>query len=133
MLPAKLISGGSIAVQGLFFLYNVAPGDANADGAVDVSDLAVLGTNYGTIGGAGWADGDFNLDVCVDISDLAILGSHYGYNAGGGAQYYDIFDENTELQRDLPLTKHTPEPLTMLAVGMGIAGLAGYVRKRRRV
>ena len=26
-----------------------------------------------------------------------------------------------------------PEPMTMLAVGMGIAGLGGYIRKRRRV
>ena len=24
-----------------------------------------------------------------------------------------------------------PEPMTMLAVGMGIAGLAGYIRKRK--
>ncbi len=129
MLPAELTSGGAIAVQVLFFLYNVAPGDANNDGSVDGSDLNLLLTNWNSIGGADWFHGDFNLDKCVDGSDLNILLSHFGYQATDGS-LHDIFDESTEVQRNLPLTKHTPEPLTMLAVGMGIAGLAGYVRRR---
>ena len=130
MLPEELTSGGPIAVQDLFFLYNVVPGDANNDGSVDGSDLSLLLTNWNSVGGAGWFNGDFNLDGCVDGSDLSILLSHFGYSAPGGAQY-DIFDAGTEVQRNDPLTKHTPEPLTILAVFTGIAGLAGYIRRRR--
>ncbi len=129
-LPPELIAGPSIAVQNLFFLYNVAPGDANADGAVGVGDLGILASNYGTVGEAQWATGDFNLDACVGVGDLGILASHYGYQAPEGC-LYDIFDENTKILNNDPLTKHTPEPLTVLAVGMGIAGLAGYIRKRK--
>ncbi|MEA1950793.1 MAG: hypothetical protein U9N87_05380 [Planctomycetota bacterium] len=53
------------------------PGDANDDGVVDVSDLGILATNYGTIGGAGWANADFNGDGNVDVSDLGVLASNY--------------------------------------------------------
>ncbi|MCK4625511.1 MAG: PEP-CTERM sorting domain-containing protein [Phycisphaerae bacterium] len=129
MLPAELTSGGAIAVQCLFFLYNVAPGDANNDGWVDIEDFGILRNNFG-LPGVGWAEGNFNLDGQVDLRDFFILKSHYGYHAPDGS-LHDIFDEYTEVQRNLPLTKHTPEPLTMLGVFMGIAGLAGYVRKRK--
>ena len=132
MLPPELTSAPAIAVQGLFFLYNVAPGDANADGLVDVFDLAALANSYGMVGGAAWAGGDFNLDANVDVFDLAILGSHYStYSAPGGAEY-DIFDAFTMVDRNLPLTNHGPEPATMLGVLAGLTGLAGYVHRRRR-
>ncbi len=54
------------------------PGDANENGSVDVSDLGILATNYGTIGGAVWAEGDFTGDGNVDVSDLGILATNYG-------------------------------------------------------
>ena len=54
------------------------PGDANGDGSVDVSDLGILATNYGTIGGMVWADADFTADGNVDVSDLGILATNYG-------------------------------------------------------
>ena len=131
MLPPRLISSGPIAVQGLFFLYNVAPGDANNDGTVDDCDLSLLLTNWNTIGGADWFSGDFNLDKCVDDSDLSILLSHFRYQAAGGCTY-DIFDEGTIVARNDPLTEHTPEPITLIGVFMGLLGVAGYIRKRRR-
>ncbi len=53
------------------------PGDANGDGVVDVTDLGILATNYGT-GGAQWHDGDFTGDNQVDVSDLGILATYYG-------------------------------------------------------
>ncbi len=98
---------------------------------MDVGDLGILAGNYGAVGGVGWTNADFNLDGCVDVGDLGILAGHYGYNADGEAQY-DIFDAGTEVMRNVSLTKHTPEPLTMLAVFTGIAGLAGYIRRRRK-
>ena len=39
-----------------------APGDANNDGKVDVSDLGILAANYGITSGATWGQGDFNTD-----------------------------------------------------------------------
>ena len=130
MLPPELTSSGPIAVQGLFFMYNIAPGDANNDGAVSYMDLGILATHYGAVGPeACWTTADFNLDGRVDYIDLGILASHYGYSAAGGAQY-DMFDEYSTLDRNLPLTEHTPEPATILSVFAGLAGLAGYIRRR---
>ena len=54
------------------------PGDFNTDGAVDVSDLGILATNYGTTSGMTWGDGDANGDGAVDVSDLGILATNYG-------------------------------------------------------
>jgi len=59
------------------------PGDANEDYVVDVLDLGILATNYGTTDLATWAMGDFNDDFKIDVIDLGILATHYG--AGGGA------------------------------------------------
>ncbi|MBN2296420.1 MAG: autotransporter-associated beta strand repeat-containing protein [Pirellulales bacterium] len=53
-------------------------GDANVDGTVDVSDLGILATNYGTGGGHVWEQADFNGDGFVDVSDLGILATNYG-------------------------------------------------------
>ena len=57
---------------------DVTPGDANEDGSVDVSDLGILATNYGTTTGMGWGQGDFNEDGAVDVSDLGVLATNYG-------------------------------------------------------
>ncbi|MBN2295239.1 MAG: hypothetical protein JXM70_22605 [Pirellulales bacterium] len=53
------------------------PGDANRDGTVDVSDLGVLASHYGTGSGAEWGDGDFTGEGCVDVCDLGLLAAHY--------------------------------------------------------
>ena len=55
-----------------------APGDANGDSRVDVSDLGILAANYGMTAGATWDKGDFNGDGKVDVSDLGILAANYG-------------------------------------------------------
>ncbi len=50
--------------------------DATGDGQVDLSDLAVLLSQFGS-GGAGLAS-DFNEDGTVDLSDLALLLALFG-------------------------------------------------------
>ncbi|MFQ5806064.1 MAG: FG-GAP repeat domain-containing protein [Phycisphaerae bacterium] len=53
-------------------------GDLDGDCDVDLSDLAVLLSNYGTTGGASYEDGDLDGDGDVDLTDLAELLSVYG-------------------------------------------------------
>ncbi|MEO0530279.1 MAG: hypothetical protein AAF266_06835 [Planctomycetota bacterium] len=56
-------------------------GDANGDGSVDLLDLDILGSNFGTMGGATFGDGDFNGDGNVDLLDLDVLGANFGATA----------------------------------------------------
>ena len=43
-----------------------------------------------------------------------------------------IFAQDAVLYEDFAEFQVIPEPMTMLAVGLGITGLGGYIRKRRR-
>ena len=49
-------------------------GDANNDSAVDLLDLSILATWWGTTN----TDADFNSDGTVDLLDLSILASAWG-------------------------------------------------------
>ena len=62
-------------------IHHAMGGDANLDGKVDISDMAILGTYYGTMSGMTWGNGDFSGDGAVDVSDNAILGTNYDYDA----------------------------------------------------
>lgn len=53
------------------------PGDANNDGAVNSSDLAIFSFNWGKTGMT-FAQGDFNADGTVNSNDLAILSFNWG-------------------------------------------------------
>lgn len=53
-------------------------GDANFDGTVDLLDLSLLASNFGTTTGALWTQGDFNFDGTVDLLDLSALASNFG-------------------------------------------------------
>jgi hypothetical protein len=52
------------------------PWDVNLDGVVDVSDLAVVGSQFGQKGVG--LSGDVNGDGTVDIQDLALISKHFG-------------------------------------------------------
>lgn len=52
------------------------PGDANADGIVNLLDLDILGANWQS-SPADLADGDFNGDNVVNLLDLDILGANW--------------------------------------------------------
>lgn len=54
------------------------PGDLDGDQDVDLSDLATLLSNFGTLSGAARADGDLDADGDVDIADLALLLANFG-------------------------------------------------------
>lgn len=80
-------------------------GDANLDGAVDVSDLGALATSWQTT--AGWAGGDFNNDGFVDVSDLGILATNWQVGVG----------ETPLLLSDL--ISVVPEPSSIVFLGLG--------------
>jgi probable HAF family extracellular repeat protein len=98
------------------FRVQLLPGDANLDGKVDINDLTIVLTNYGTSSGVGWSTGDFNADGKVDINDLTIVLSNYGQSlsaAAGGPSA-------------------APEPGTLvLTLAAGLLGLLAYVRRKR--
>src|SRR5256885_2823964 len=50
------------------------PGDLNNDNTVNVTDMSILLSNYGTANTAA----DINTDGTVNILDMSILLSHYG-------------------------------------------------------
>lgn len=50
--------------------------DVNGDGTVDISDLALVSSNFGKTDEG--ITGDVNDDGIVDISDLVLVGGHFG-------------------------------------------------------
>ncbi len=66
------------SVSGVYSPGELLPGDANADGTVDVTDLGILATHYGASGGMVWTEADFTGDGNVDVSDLGVLATNYG-------------------------------------------------------
>lgn len=54
------------------------PGDLDGDNAVGLGDLAILLSNFGTVGGMDPSDGDLDNDDDVDLGDLALLLALFG-------------------------------------------------------
>jgi hypothetical protein len=98
---------------------------------VDFADYQMLETGFGQAGG--WGQGDFNLSGWVDFADYQMLETHFGYAAAAGGSQCDMFDSLTSVDRNVPLTNHTPEPMTMVTALLAISGLGVYLRKRTRV
>ena len=55
---------------------NVYPWDVNNDGVVDISDLALVGSQFGETGED--IVGDVNSDDVVNIADFEMVGNHFG-------------------------------------------------------
>jgi hypothetical protein len=78
--------------------------DFNGDGVVDLTDLTIMGSNYGGEGKYTY-EGDADENGVVDLTDLTIMGSQYG-------------------QADPPSGgSGVPEPATMALLAVGGAAL----------
>ncbi len=104
---------------------NLYDGDANMDGAVDITDLGTLATNWQT-GGQSWLGADFTGDDFVDISDLGILATNWqlGVPAGASIGSFDAALASVGLSGVA-----VPEPASMSMLVL----LAGAAARRRRV
>jgi hypothetical protein len=85
------VSGGAQAMPDLTLL----GGDANGDSAIDTSDAAVIGGQYGNSGGSITdARADINADDSVDILDLTLMGGNYNYSTDPvkfASGYYEAY------------------------------------------
>ena len=81
-------------------------GDADLDGKVDGSDLAIMATNW--LGAGNWLLADFTGDTVINGSDLAIMATNWNFGVSGGSP--------------------VPEPTTLILLGIGAVTL---IRRRR--
>src|SRR5438105_13165153 len=72
--------GGYLLLRSLAAPNPNLPGDLNNDNSVNVTDLSILLSNYGTTN----STADINTDGTVNVLDLSILLSHYGQTYSGG-------------------------------------------------
>jgi hypothetical protein len=105
------------------------PGDANADRAVNFSDLVALAQNYGDASGvARWSQGDFTEDGNVNFADLVMLAQNYGTAAAEevAAQYGPAFASDWAAAREVAANS-VPEP----GAGVLIVGVCAMLMRRR--
>ena len=108
------------------------PGDANLDGKVDVSDLAILAANYRKHVTGGWTQADFNNDGVVDVKDLAILAANYRYGVASDVvpAYNGLDAAALELLSQAGATA-IPEPGALVLLVAGLLGLLFYAWRKR--
>ena len=76
----RLLDGNADGTGGDDYLNVIVvamPGDANADGQVNIADLRSVISGFGSAT-PGWSDGDFNSDGVVDGADYITVKQRYG-------------------------------------------------------
>lgn len=80
--PASMLGEMFLDLNPLYDVSQAYPaivGDADRDGDVDLTDLAILASNWNQpVTGDGWAQGDFSDNGLVDLIDLAMLAGNWG-------------------------------------------------------
>lgn len=72
-------AGGAVVDMGAYeFQGSTCFGDLTGDNQINLADLSVLLGNYGTAGGATYADGDLDGNGAVNLADLGELLGRYG-------------------------------------------------------
>jgi len=97
----------------------MSAGDANVDGNVDLSDLAILAGNWQGVDKA-FSTGDFSQDGLVDLSDLAILAGQWNTTVNSMS-----FEQAVQ---SFPQLTAVPEPASLGFLSLGALAL---LRRRR--
>ncbi|MHC4562606.1 MAG: SdrD B-like domain-containing protein [Planctomycetota bacterium] len=87
-------------------ILNTEYGDANLDGYVDATDLAIFKANFG--GPGTWAQGNLNGDGYIDATDLAIFKSTFGF--ARPAEPAPPVGESVPAAMTLSTTNYSPLP-----------------------
>lgn len=78
----KNLDGITDATDRKWVYFTALPGDFTCDGVVDISDLAIFNSAYGSCSGDPTYNefADFDHSGCVDLVDLALFNSSFGSN-----------------------------------------------------
>jgi PEP-CTERM motif len=84
---SKIFTGDSVTITltgpNEYNMLDIPPGDANADGVVNIFDINLVSSNWNT----GGPTGDVNGDQIVNIFDINLISSHWGETGTGELQY----------------------------------------------
>lgn len=128
------VNGYSVGATDYVVKYT-ASGDADLNGIVDDTDVAVIGLTYdnGSTTGHHWYEADFNYDGIVSDDDVAIIG--LSYNPDGtplSPAYYaplgESYAQTAEFSQTATATV-VPEPAMVGLVVLG--GMVGLRRRRK--
>lgn len=137
LLVAPANANGETYAPGDYIIKYTAAADADLNGVVDDTDVAVIGLTYSQGGTTGrhWYEGDFNYDGRVNDDDVAILG--LSYNPGGvplKPAFYTALAEQygAEFAAAFDASAHTTVPEPALLGPVIFSAIALLRRKRGR-
>ena len=85
-------------------LEHLQTSDVNADGVVNILDLTLVATNFGTTPAAAQPlNIDVNADGTVNILDLTLVASHFGSRSGIPFEVTDRTFDDIVLGSELPI------------------------------
>lgn len=133
LVPPATLNGQSFSA-GDYLVKFTAGADADLDGLVDDTDVAVIGLTYdgGSTSGHHWYEGDFNYDGRVNDDDVAIIG--LAYNPTGSPLSPNFYQAlSSEFGQSFATAFATgaavvPEPAS---VGLLAIGAIGLLRRQR--
>ena len=110
------VIGAIILIKSLAAPNPNLPGDLNNDNVVNVTDMSILLSNYGTTN----SSADINGDGTVNVLDLSILLSHYGQTYGGGSTRIYTADFSTgDFSQVDSQQESSADRITLISPGLG--------------